>query len=151
MNKEQRLKFITRCSNIEVKTPEYDGSIGNKNHTNTDTNKMTITAELSGIMHPPLAVLEQTFSKAKKYVYYSTNSIKTSPGETETPSSFIVASASNPSSPHTVVYHKNGKYDCDGQYLRFKSYKICSGTVAVAEYNEELHNFVEYFKKHLKK
>ena len=79
MNKKQRLKFITRFNNIEVKTPEYDGSIGNKNYTNTDTNKITITAELSGIMYPPLAVLEQIFSKAEKYVCYSTDSIKTSP------------------------------------------------------------------------
>ena len=125
MNKEQRLKFLTRFNNTEVKVPKYDGSIGNKNYTNTDTNKMTITAELSGIMYPPLAILEQIFSKAEKYVYYSTDSIKTSPGETETPSSFIVTSASNPSSLHTVIYDKNGKYDCDGQCLRFKSYKIC--------------------------
>ena len=36
------------------------------------------------------------------------------------------------------------------QCLRFKSYKICSHTVAVAEYNEELHKLVEYFKKHSK-
>ena len=51
---------------------------------------------------------------------------------------------------HTVIYHKNGKYDCGGQCVRFKSYKICSHTVAVAEYNEELHKFVQYFKKGFK-
>ena len=99
-------------------------------------------------MYPPLAVLVQIFSKAEKHVYYSTDNIKTSPGETESPSSFVVASASNPSSPHTVIYHNSGKYDCDGQCLIFRSFKICSHTVAVAEYNEELHKFVEYFKKH---
>ena len=54
--------------------------MGNKNYNDTDTNKMAITAEFSGIMYPPLAVLEQIFSKAEKYVYYSTDSIKTSPG-----------------------------------------------------------------------
>ena len=73
---------------------------------------MTIRAELSGIMYPLLAVLEQIFSKAEKYVYYSTDSIKTSPAATETPSRLIVASASNPSSAHTVIYHKNGNYGC---------------------------------------
>ena len=41
MNKEQRLKFSTRFNNAGVKAPEYDGSIGNKNYTNTDKNKMT--------------------------------------------------------------------------------------------------------------
>ena len=54
MNKDQRLKFIT--NNTEVKKPEYDESIGNKNYTNTDTNKITITVELSGNMYLPLAV-----------------------------------------------------------------------------------------------
>ena len=38
----------------------------------------------------------------------------------------------------------------DAQCLRFNSYKICSHTVAVADYNEELHKLVEYFKKHSK-
>ena len=70
MKKEQRLKFITRFNNTEVKAPKCDGSIGNKNYTNTDTNKMTITAELSGIIYPPLAVLEQIFSKAEKRLLF---------------------------------------------------------------------------------
>ena len=121
MNKVQHHRFFTRFSNIEFKVPGNDGYIRNKYHTYTDTNKMTITAELSNILYPPLAVPEQIFSKSEKYVYYSTNSIKTSPGETETPKSFIVASASNPSTQHTVIYHKNGKYDCGGQCVRFKS------------------------------
>ena len=34
-----------------------------------------------------------------------------------------------------------------GQCVRFKSNKIYSHTIAVADYNEELHNFVQYFKK----
>ena len=38
----------------------------------------------------------------------------------------------------------------DAQCLRFNSYKICSHTVAVADYNEELHKLVEYIKKHSK-
>ena len=146
MNKEQRLKFFTRFNNT-VKAPEYDGSIGNKKYTNTDTNKITITAELSGIMYPPLAVLEQIFSKAEKYVYYSTSSIKTSPGETETSSSFIIASASNPSSPHTVTYHKNMIVMVMSEIQILQD---LLHTVAIAEYNEELHKFVEYFKKHFK-
>ena len=150
MNKVQHHRFFTRFNNIEFKVAGNDGYIRNKYHTNTDTNKVTITAELSSIMYPSLAVLEQIFSKSEKYVYYSTDSIKTSPGETETPNSFIIASASNSSTPHTVIYHKNGKYYCGGQCVRFKSYKICSHTVAVAEYNEELHKFVQYFKKGFK-
>ena len=70
MNKEQRLKFSTRFNNTGVKAPEYDGSIGNKNYTNTDKNKMTIRAELSGIMYPLLAVLEQIFSEAEKCLLF---------------------------------------------------------------------------------
>ena len=70
MNKEQRLKFSTRFNNTGVKAPEYDGSIGNKNYTNTDKNKMTIRAELSGIIYPLLAVLEQIFSKAEKCLLF---------------------------------------------------------------------------------
>ena len=49
MNRKQRLKSITRFNNIQVKAPKYDGSIGNKNCTNTDTNKITITADLAAL------------------------------------------------------------------------------------------------------
>ena len=38
----------------------------------------------------------------------------------------------------------------DAHCLRFNLYKICSHTVAVADYNEELHKLVEYIKKHSK-
>ena len=55
---------------MEFKAPDSDGSIGNKNYTNTNTNKMTITAELSGIIYLPLAVLEQIFSKVEKCLLF---------------------------------------------------------------------------------
>ena len=49
--------------------------------------------------------------------------------------------------PHTLLYNIKMEHMIGGQCVRFKSYKICSHTIAVAEYNEELHNFVQYFKK----
>ena len=49
--------------------------------------------------------------------------------------------------PHTLLYNIKMENMIHGQCGRFKSYKICSHTIAVAEYNEELHNFVQCFKK----
>ena len=83
-------------------------------------------------------------------MYSSPGSIKSSPVDGNTACSLIVASYSNPDSPHVVKFNSSGKYECDVNCIKYKSYKICSHTVAVAEHKSELKNFVEYFKKHSK-
>ena len=107
-------------------------------------------------MHPTLPLLHQIFIKAKKYMYSSPDSIKSSPFDGNTACSLIDASSlnsdySNPNpNPPAVKFNTSGIYECDVNCIRYISYKICSHTTAAAEHKSELRNFVEYFKKHSK-
>ena len=83
-------------------------------------------------------------------MYSSPDSIKSSLVDGNTACSLIVVSSSNPDSPHVVKFNSSGKYECNINCIRYKSYKICSHKVAAAEHKSELRNFVEYFKKHSK-
>ena len=101
-------------------------------------------------MYPPLPIHHQIFNKTEKYVYSSPGSIKSSPVGGNTASSLIAASALNPDSPHIAESNASGKYECDVNCIRYKSYKICSHTVAATEHVQELMYFVKYLKKHSK-
>ena len=83
--------------------------------------------------------------KAERYVYGKTKSITHLPGDNVF--SLLVASQTNPSTPHIVKYQTNGKFECDHACKRYTAYKICSHTVAAAEYRKELHSYISYFKK----
>ena len=48
---------------------------------------------------------------------------------------FMVPSTSSTSNPHRVKINENGLVECDEQCLHFKCYKICSHSVAVAEFH----------------
>ena len=101
-------------------------------------------------MYLHLAILHQIFNKAYKYGYSSIDSIKSSPANGNTARSLIVALSSNPNPSHAVKFNSSFKYKCNGIFIRYKSYKICSHTVAAAEHKSELRNFAEYFKKDFK-
>ena len=58
----------------------------------------------------------------------------------------MVASRSN-SHPHLVTKGKNGAYHCDADCVNYRSMKLCSHVVAVAEVNGELSEFVETFSR----
>ena len=47
-----------------------------------------------------------------------------------------------------LKFNWSGKYECNANCIRDKSYKICSHTVAAAERKSELRNSVGYFKTH---
>ena len=78
-------------------------------------------------------------------MYSSSDSIKSSPGDCNTAFSLTVVSSSNPDTQHVAKFNSSGKYECDINCIRYKSYKILFHTGAATEYKSELRNFVEYF------
>ncbi len=58
----------------------------------------------------------------------------------------MVASRSG-SRPHLVTKGKDGLYHCDGECANYRSLKMCSHVVAVAQVNGDLLRFVESFGK----
>ena len=77
-------------------------------------------------MYPPLPIPHQIFNKC---VYSCPSSIKSSTIDGSTASSLIVASASNPDSPHVAEFSSSGKCECD---VKVQILQTCSHTVAAA-------------------
>ena len=64
---------------------------------------------------------------------------------------FMVPSTSSASNPDRVKINENGLVECDEQCLRFKCYKICSHSVAAAEFHGVLYQFIDKFKEKKKR
>ena len=101
---------------------------------------MSITAEGSGIQNLTLETVRSIWAKAENYLKSETD-IMPAPGNTK---SMMVASKSS-KIPHFVCAGSNGEYCCDGNCLQWKSSRICSHIVSVAEKNHELRKFLLWY------
>ena len=101
------------------------------------------------MLYPPKSIQMQIFEKAEKLVY-GEEEVTTKVKGTEK-DIFMVPSTSSGSNPHRVKINENGLVECDEQCLRFKCYKICSHSVAVAEFHGVLHQFIDKFKEKKKR
>ena len=59
----------------------------------------------------------------------------------------MVESKSNPKEPHKLKVYCNGNVKCENNCLQYKSYNICSHSVAIAEKYACLKIFVAIVKK----
>ena len=89
------------------------------------------------------SVLDAIWTKANELLN-DPKAICMVPGGTE--KDRIVKSSSGPR-PHVVTAKKNGKYSCDTECPNFKSLGICSHSVATAEDNGDLQDFVNSLSK----
>ena len=60
---------------------------------------------------------------------------------------WMVASKSNPRTPHTVKVFTNGRVDCDKGCPNYQAYSICAHCIVVAKQNGTLNNFVKWHRK----
>ena len=90
---------------------------------------LSISPENSGITNLSAEQLERIWEKAKKLLN-TKGSICSAPGMCDT---MCVASETN-NRPHFVSKTKKGGISCDDNCLAWKSQRLCSHTLAVAEY-----------------
>ena len=112
------------------------------NHTETlSTSALSLTARESGITTVPIAILEALFDKAATLVS-TPGSVVPKPGASD--DSFMVAGVSN--KVHSVTPGKGGSLSCDSNCVN-RSTKICEHTLAVAQLNGTLQEFVTWYKR----
>ena len=102
---------------------------------------MSINAEDSCIQTLPLVTLHGMWDKAGKLLSMS-NGITAAPCEDQ---KARMALSFSTKVPHFVSSRPNGRYVCDSSCIQWKSANICSHTLAVAECNGELKQFVEWY------
>ena len=124
-----------------------NSTIGNSNQ--QFNKKMSVNYKDARMSYPPKSIQMQIFEKAGK-LFYGEEEVITKVKGTEK-DIFMVPSTSSGSNPHRVKINVNGLVECDEQCLRFKCYKICSHTVAVAEFHGVLYQFIDKFKEKKKR
>ena len=160
MNTEQRLRHIKKFNSCQVR-PQATSSVPSAK----DTNPQSDYQESIGVgnfklnfdsisMHHeeafantkvPHATAEGIWSKAAMLIREE-NAIVVAPGCG--PKDKMIKSKSG-NAPHLVTTSGNFEYKCDDKCPQFKALAICSHTVAAAQSNSELKEFIaQYRKKH---
>ena len=133
MSQQQKERFIKMFSNTTPVTSVSSGKLKNLSLSPNDT----------GILCPTFEILRNIFVKVESLLERE-GSITSFPGMQN---AYFVESKSNPKEPHKLYVYSNGNVECDNNCLQYKSYKICSHSVAIAEKYGCLKIFVEIVKK----
>ena len=102
---------------------------------------LSVDAEDSGIETLPLVTLHGMWEKASKLLTMG-NGITAAPGDDKRAR---MAFSYSSKSPHYVSSRSCGQYMCDSTCIQWNSAKICSHTLAVAETNGELKQFLQWY------
>ena len=111
--------------------------------TNTGNSQccITVSPEECGIRTLAFETIHAIWMKAEQYLN-SENDIVPASGSNK--NSMMVASKCS-NIPHFVSAGTGGQYLCDDNCLQWKSSRICSHTVAVAEKNHDLVSFLQWY------
>lgn len=139
MTKQQREKHMKRIANTSLKGYELDI------WTESKPSSLSITAEEchSSDHKVPLASIQGIWKKAEELLAQP-NAVVTAPGFDANVK--MVASKSG-KRPHLVKSGKGGRVSCDNDCPNWRSLNICSHTVAVAETNNCLPEYIDLYRK----
>ena len=129
MTPDQRQAHLRKVSTMTVKNSQpMPGSL-----------EMSVNVQsVSELVNIPLPCLEGIWKKATALLNTS-HAVSLAPGH---PDEARMVMSSSGQRPHLVLPCKNRCFKCDSDCLNFKSLGICSHTVATAELNNQLKEFV---------
>ena len=146
MTEKQRSDHMKRVANTKVivSSIAVDPSVTSpvadleaSKHLSVDVN--TVAASVS----VPLECLKGILQKAEE-LRNSQHGMSPAPGQPEEARMVLSCSGKR---PHLVLPSKGGRFKCDSDCLNFKYLGICSHSVAVAECNNLLTEFLAHFQK----
>ena len=151
MNAEQRTKHLSRIHSTAVSEPSecclasYSApSESDLPEQTSDAPSLSVDLEsASKQVNIPLKCLEGIWGKASQLITLD-NAIVPAPGQD--PEARMVLSYSG-KMPHMVTPKKGGDFSCDSNCPNWKSMGICSHSVAVAEVNKKLPQFLSAKKR----
>ena len=146
MSCDQRQKHLKKvldksCTPFEDSIASYAAS-SSSYVSSANTKHLSIPPEKCGISTISAELLECTWRKAEKLLN-TTGSICKAPGMTN---AMCVASDTG-GRPHIVSRSKKGDLICDNECLAWKSKKLCSHVLAVAEEWKCLDEFLSWHKR----
>ena len=109
--------------------------------TETRQKQLSVSVERCGISKMTLTTVQFMWEKAEELIS-TKNAITCAPGDNR--KSKMVLSYST-SIPHLVQCGTNGQYKCDEKCINWSSSGICSHSIAVAEVNNDLQAFLDWY------
>jgi hypothetical protein len=143
MNAQQRQKHLSRVHSVSLAEAEDSSTIANSS-ASKGTATLSMDAEaVAKSSNLPVVCVEGILQKASKLLQEE-NAIVPAPGQSS--EARMVLSYSN-KTPHMVTPVKGGGFTCDMNCPNWKSIGLCSHSVAVAEVNGKLAQFLAVVKK----
>ena len=147
MSSEQRKKHLNQLQHVQVSDSLNFSSLSSKSTSQESTpqaSPLSVSVKsASEQVNIPLNCLEGVWAKAIELINTS-NAIVPAPGQD--PEARMVLSYSG-KLPHMVTPNKGGEFCCDLNCPNWKAMGICSHTVAVAEVNKKLQQFLSSRKR----
>ena len=134
MSIKQREKFFRRFNEANI-------SVIDTTNNHIPPASSCISISKCGILYSPIEILSEMFNSASNLLR-DPAPIFQHPGS----EGYLAKSQSNPSQPHHIKINKIGSFVCDISCTKFKSYRICSHTVAVAEKGKYLEEFLWFVR-----
>ena len=139
MTKQQRKKLMKKIAITSLKGYELDIC------TESKPSSLSIIAEEyhSGDLIVPLASNQGIWKKAEELLAQP-NAVVTAQGFD---TSVKMAASKSGKHPHLVKCGKGGRVSYDNECPDWRSLNICSHIVAVAEINNSLHEYIDFYRK----
>ena len=152
MRSDQRSQAVKQFDNVSIanKNPQASTShtpgpsapsVAPCGSTSSKSKQLSISIEHCGITKLSLATLQGMWRKAESLLC-TANAITPAPGSS-VKARMVLSSSSE--FPHLVQERSSGQYECDERCLNWSSSGICSHSIAVAEVNNDLDKFLQWY------
>ena len=140
MRPEQRRQIIARFDKATLKSRLSVPQLCNQKDVNKEKH-LSIRVEDSNISKLTLATLQFMWDKAEKLLA-TKNAITPAPGD-DISAKMVLSTSSQ--MPHLVKKEFGGRYICDSRCLNWSSSGVCSHSLAVAEMDNNLSDFLSWY------
>jgi hypothetical protein len=149
MNSQQRVKHINKVQSVSV--IDVEESLDAQRPCNPSMNTLPNSSTMLSVdvdiaaqgMSVPLPAMEGIWRKAKDLLS-DTKCMSPAPGQS---SQARMVLSFGGKVPHMVIPTQGGGFNCDSNCPNWKSLCLCSHTVAVAEANGKLAEFIAFVRK----
>ena len=131
----------TASKNPQPSTSHAPGLYTPSAASRSNSSQLSISIENCGITKLSLATLQGMWGKAESLLS-TANAITPAPGGC-VKAKMVLSSSSE--FPHLVRERSSGRYECDEKCLNWSSSGICSHSIAVAEVNNDLDKFLQWY------
>lgn len=142
---EEKYYQMTKQQKIRHETRFFTGPVKNQQEKMLDYDQcnLSVSPESSHISTVSQTVVKDIFAKAGKLLQCEGNVVQ-APGS-DGKLFFVLNSYAKTTPHHVSIAGNKSQYVCDANCIKWVTHKICPHTVAVAEYQQQLQNFLNWF------